>query len=349
MTPGQAENAASERRRGRPLEPGDRAPPLQLRNGQGLMVSPGDDAHAGRAAVLIFAELPGAAAPLSALLKRLSLGEAARLFIVVRQGSMGEAASPGSIWLQDSDGEAAAAFGFAAASLGCAVIDANSRLLALLDGVAQVQAPAIDAALRETTRAGGASGLANHPPVLLLPRVLSPQDCARLIAEWEKPVRTWQSDGFTSAGYDSERTSFKVQVDSHGQLEQLVLRDPVLEQWLDSRFARRIRMEIRKVFHHQLPMREDYRIVCYDARKGGYLGPHRDNPNAQTRHRLFTAVVALNDAADYEGGTLAFPEYAPGGYRLAAGTAVVWSTSLLHEVQPLHAGRRVVLGTHLGA
>ena len=34
-------------------------------------------------------------------------------------------------------------------------------------------------------------------------------------------------------------------------------------------------------------------------------------------------------------------------YDVDEGTAIVWSASLLHEVQPVTAGRRFILGAHL--
>ena len=276
-------------------------------------------------------------------------GSASRLFLAVQPAPPQPAPGPESaIWLADPGGEAAASYGFAGAPLASAVCDANGRILALLSGAPAEQAQAVAAALDSLAQPACIDGAPQHPPVLVLPRLLAPEHCDRLIAEWEKPVRLWPSDGFVSQGYETEASSFKLKVESHGELIQLVLRDPALERWLDTRFARRLRREILKAFQLKVPMREDYRVVCYDSAQGGHLGPHRDNPTEMTRHRLFTAVVALNDAEDYDGGELCFPEYAAEGYRLAKGAAVVWSASLLHEVRPVLAGRRYVLGTHLG-
>lgn len=332
----------------RPIEPGDSAPLLRLEDGAGAWVSPRDDLHAGRPAVLVFARLPEASESLATLLGLLRRDEDSLLFVAARPQPPSETQADAAIWLRDRDGSAAEAYGFSAAPLATAACDANGRLLLLQSGPPAAQAQAVSAALDELARPFCLDGIAQHPPVLVLPRLLSRRDCESLMAEWDKPARLWPSDGFTSEGYEKEQVSFKLRVESHGDLVQLVLRDPPLERWLDARFARRLRREIHKVFQVRAPMREDYRIVCYDARHGGYLGPHRDNPTPQTRHRLFTAVVALNDAGDYAGGELRFPEYAVAGYRVAQGTAIVWSTSLLHEVRPVAAGRRFVLGTHLG-
>jgi predicted 2-oxoglutarate/Fe(II)-dependent dioxygenase YbiX len=49
----------------------------------------------------------------------------------------------------------------------------------------------------------------------------------------------------------------------------------------------------------------------------------------------------------FEGGELTFRESSGHRYDVKEGTAIVWSCSLLHEVLPVTAGRRFILGTHL--
>ena len=55
--------------------------------------------------------------------------------------------------------------------------------------------------------------------------------------------------------------------------------------------------------------------------------------------------MSLND--DYEGGEITFGEFSPKGYRVPAGTAMVFSSSLLHEVQETTSGVRYNLISHL--
>ena len=50
--------------------------------------------------------------------------------------------------------------------------------------------------------------------------------------------------------------------------------------------------------------------------------------------------MSLNLNDDYEGGLLRFPEFPGPVYRPAAGDAVVFSCTLLHEATPVTAGRR---------
>jgi predicted 2-oxoglutarate/Fe(II)-dependent dioxygenase YbiX len=87
--------------------------------------------------------------------------------------------------------------------------------------------------------------------------------------------------------------------------------------------------------------REDFRIACYDASRGGYFRPHRDNTTDGTAHRRFAMSLLLNN--DYDGGFFRFPEYGKHTFRPEAGGAVIFSCSLLHEATDVTAGRRFVL------
>jgi len=57
-------------------------------------------------------------------------------------------------------------------------------------------------------------------------------------------------------------------------------------------------------------------------------------------------TIHLN-TGDYEGGFLRFPEYGPDLYRPPRGDAIVYSSSLLHEVTPVTSGRRYALVAHM--
>lgn len=55
--------------------------------------------------------------------------------------------------------------------------------------------------------------------------------------------------------------------------------------------------------------------------------------------------MSLNE--DYECGGVVFKEFSPRPYRGAAGTALIFSSSLLHEVQETASGTRYNLISHL--
>jgi hypothetical protein len=174
-----------------------------------------------------------------------------------------------------------------------------------------------------------------HAPVLLIPNVLPNELCQRLISLWET---------------QNEDSGFMKQVDgqtvgvtdySHKIRSDHYLRSGPDEEAIRPFIVERVIPEIRKAFNFTVTRREDFRIAGYDSTRGGYFRPHRDNTTVATAHRRFAMSLLLND--DYEGGYLRFPEFGPHRYRPAAGSAVVFSCSLLHEATDVTAGRRFVL------
>lgn len=349
------------------LEPGDRAPPFALPDQSGASATPLADDVAGKPVLLIF----HGGAPDAAFAARLAAyrdrqpdfaAHEATLFAITRESTAASARlrAAGALpfpLLADEAGAVFQAYGLTAKGAQetsvTLVLDPNRHVLAVLtpatpdeEGAPEAEAAA---ALRALARAAGSrppGRLGAHPPVLVLPRALSEADCARLIAAWRQPAPLWRTDGLTSAGYDREAGAFKVRNESYGRVEQLVLRDPALLGRLDTRLGRRVLPEIGKAFQTRVDKREDYRVARYDSAEAGGLPPHRDNPTPATRHRRFTLSVLLN-AGGFEGGGLRFREYGEQTYEVETGTAIVWSCALLHEVLPVTAGQRFILGTHL--
>lgn len=180
----------------------------------------------------------------------------------------------------------------------------------------------------------------NHPPVLLIPDVLPPQLCERLI-------RIWHDEGNDESGFMKQVDGKTVGVfDSAYKIR----RDHFMKGGPDAVAVRgflrsRVLPAMSTAFNYEATRFEDIRIACYDASRGGYFRAHRDNTTEGTAHRRFAMSLLLND--DYEGGTLRFPEYGLHEYRPAAGSAVIFSCSLLHEATDVTAGRRFVLLTFL--
>jgi predicted 2-oxoglutarate/Fe(II)-dependent dioxygenase YbiX len=115
---------------------------------------------------------------------------------------------------------------------------------------------------------------------------------------------------------------------------------PLLDE-VKQRMSSRLIPEMQQAFNYPATRFEDFRVACYDASRGGYFRPHRDNTTDGTAHRRFAMSLLLND--DFEGGYLRFPEHSMHLYRPPAGCAVVFSSSLLHEATDVTAGRRFVL------
>ena len=348
------------------LEGGDRIPPFRLLDQDGRPRSPLDDSLAGKPLVLVFGcDGPGASfseelAALAGVLQQggftLGGGPDEAVVLAISRHPPAEnlalknsAAIPFPI-LTDAEGGLYQACGLDPRTIGRStvsfVLDGNLRMVELFDGGGTTRGPQILEALRDAARDPAAAPLAGHAPVLVLPRALTARDCADLIDHWHKPAPVWEVDGLTSRGFDQEKGDFMVRNKDYGKVLQLVVRDPELQKYLDNKLNRRVMPEIRKAFSTKVTRREEYRIAGYDAAEEGSLGAHRDNPTKETRHRRFTISVTLN-GGEFEGGALRFNEYSHKGYLVPTGTAIVWSCSLLHEVLPVTAGRRFILGTHL--
>lgn len=178
-----------------------------------------------------------------------------------------------------------------------------------------------------------ASIVRTQAPVLVIPRILTAQQCDNLIDHWK-------------AG---ERTEGKVSSSRRGQLvtDQAVKRredvpipdDHPLSRAIADIVSKKIAPHIERAFQFRVSRMETLRIGRYDARSGGYFRPHRDNTTPYTMHRRFAMSLNLN-TGDYEGGYLHFPEFADTYYAPDRGGAVVFSCSLLHEATAVTVGQR---------
>jgi predicted 2-oxoglutarate/Fe(II)-dependent dioxygenase YbiX len=117
--------------------------------------------------------------------------------------------------------------------------------------------------------------------------------------------------------------------------------DQQLLRELTRHIGDRVFPELQKAFAFAAGGFEGFKIGCYTAEDRGHFEAHRDNLSTATAHRRFGLTLNLND--DYDGGELRFPEYGPTRYRPAAGEALVFSGTHLHEVLPVERGRRFVL------
>jgi len=235
--------------------------------------------------------------------------------------------------LSDNNGAAFAAYGVGAQPRAV-LSNANARIIAF----PLAHAP-MSASLAEIARPQHRTEpvlIAAQAPVLPIPGVLSSQECEALIELWQREN--------TETGVATEQSGVGGQEIDHTYKNRRdhQIADPAIIARVNDRLARRIVPEVRKAFNYEITRFEHLRIGCYDA-GAGYFRAHRDNTKPATAHRKFALTLCLND--DYEGGCLRFPEYGEQLYRPAAGGAVVFSTSLLHEVLDVTAGQRFTLIT----
>jgi len=233
--------------------------------------------------------------------------------------------------LSDADGKVMAEYG-ADDRAYALLVDPNARVVAF-----PLPHAIVGTAVTEATRRATEPVLiAAQAPVLAMHDILSPRDCRMLIELWEREnIETGVATEASGVGGQEIDHAYKNRRD-----HQVV--DPEVIRLVNDRLAGRIVPEVRKAFNYEISRFEHLRIGAYDA-GAGYFRAHRDNTKPATAHRKFALTLCLND--DYEGGYLNFPEYGRQLYRPPAGGAVVFSTSLLHEVTDVTAGRRFALIT----
>ena len=177
--------------------------------------------------------------------------------------------------------------------------------------------------------------LANtQAPVLVVPRVFSPDLCRKLI-------QTYEQQGGISSGFmrDVEGKTVVLNDTSHKQRRDCMLDDTELRDRCMRAIRARLLPQLQNAFQFQASRMERHLVACYDAEEGGHFRPHRDNTTLDTAHRRFAVSLFLN-TGDYEGGLLRFPEYGPALFNAPVGGAVVFSCSMQHEAMPVTRGRR---------
>ena len=340
-----------------PLERGQRAPNFVLPNAQGR-VEQFYDRFIGHLVLLL--AMPSATSPearraLTALSgEKAALAESG-LALVALSGdtAMASAALASELELAlplyvDAQGAVLARFGLAAGALGLApralLFDRNQRLLEVLDVghdlVEQLRAQLDDSAVATAPR-----GVAAQAPVLLLPNVLTPDLCDQAIEAW----RADNSEGLVNlperayAAAETDKRVHAVYFDLKKRRDHVT--DDALNGVLMRAIMSRIKPELAKAFRFQPGGLERVCIGAYEAERGDYFRPHRDNTTETTKSRCFAVSVALN--ADYEGGGVRFAEYGPEVYDPPTGGALVFSCSLLHEALPVTRGTRFAAFTFL--
>ena len=329
-----------------PPEVGDFAPNFQLPDEKGKPFILRADQVAGRPVLLAFAPAAPDAAMFATL--RAAAGElkdAGAVALLVRDAPPPENAALleqhglACRAISDPGGKLRQAYGIEGAhGTMFVLLSPNQRLQAVEPELAPVlERMRRDAARREEVAARP------HPPVLVVPEALSRAECRRLIDLCESPG--WPTRSV--ADHLKEKGNYKIEINDYGRVDRVdfVLQDPDTLRWLDQRIHRRVLPEILKAFQYRVARRERFHIARYEGARGGFQHGHRDNPTPELAHRRFALSLNLN-TEEYEGGALRFPEYGAQRYRAETGAALVFSSSLLHEVLEVTSGRRYVLLSH---
>ena len=313
------------------LQRGERAPDMVLPTPDGTPTRYYSQAG-GRPALLVFsdgAELGALASGLASAADRISVH-------VVARAALSDVAVRWPV-LIDADGRAAQAYRTAGAATAF-LLDANLRVraaLPLTDGGAV--ASEVSGLIDELTwDDADPREIALQAPLLVVPDVLGPAQCAELI-------RVWEDEGHTETGVEASAEGRRAEqvTSAFKRRSDHVVEDPQRTRDLATAIGRRVMPELTKAFAYRASRFEGFKIACYEATNRGFFKAHRDNLSPSTAHRRFALTLNLND--EFEGGQLRFPEYGPDLYRPPPGAALLFSCSHLHEVLDVTAGRRFVL------
>lgn len=172
-------------------------------------------------------------------------------------------------------------------------------------------------------------GVVRPAPILMIPNVLTPEMCQRLIGAYRghggEESGIHRSGSLVLDGGFKRRKDFTIE--DEGVLAEL--------SWC---LARRVRPEVEKLFFMKITYVERHIVGCYSAEDGGHFQPHTDNGPGLTAHRRFAVSINLNN--DFDGGEVVFPEYNTTGYKAPAGWAVVFPCAILHAVRQVTRGAR---------
>jgi peroxiredoxin/predicted 2-oxoglutarate/Fe(II)-dependent dioxygenase YbiX len=219
------------------------------------------------------------------------------------------------------------------------VLRRNHHVAGILNGHPEAQAAAALALLEGMAWERKTAAMHVHPPVLLIPEAFSRDDCVRLISIFET-----RGQAFVQAGAAMDYMAgadYKMRIPENMREDRIdhFFFEKSTVALLNNRLNR-ILPEIFKAFQYRITKYESLRMACYQGHRGGHSHGHRDNI-APHLHRRFAMSINLN-TEDFEGGELRFPEFGDQRYRPETGTAIVFSSSLLHEAMHVTAGRRFV-------
>jgi peroxiredoxin len=326
------------------LSKGDIAPDCILPDVNGNEVNLRSDSVAGNPLVITFC--PRFSPPAKDLLKCFSeqieslSANGARLFAVTMDKT--EAASSQNLAfpiLIDRREQVFAGFSAPRDRPSTTVLRRNHHVAGILNGDPKAQVAETLLLLQSMARERETVLMHTHPPVLLIPEAFSREDCARLINIFEARGQVFVEP---QAAMDLMKgADYKMRIPEHmreDRIDHFFYEKPTVA-FLSNRLNR-IVPEIFKAFQYRVTKYEALRMARYEGHRGGYSHGHRDNI-APYQYRRFAMSINLN-TEEFEGGELRFPEFGDQRYRPESGTAIVFSSSLLHEAMHVTAGRRFV-------
>ncbi len=329
------------------LLPGDRAPFFKVASSVNPRFT--FDTVAGRHIVLSFigsSRFPAAEQYLAAMAgrrERFDVTNAVFFAVTTDPGDVERLRQedPGRMYFHDLDLAVSRLYGVVGATGGgeaayaCRtfVLDRGLRVVAAI-GMGEDGGRHADAVCEVLDALPSPRQLVTPPPVLVVPYVFEPGLCRDLINYYE-------ATGGVDSGFMVDQGGRTVGVTDYAHKRRMdcEITDGRLLRATQDRVKRRVAPAIRQAFQFDATRIERHIVACYDAEQGAHFRAHRDNTTLGTAHRRFAVTINLNPT-EYDGGEIWFPEFGPGRYKAAAGAAIVFSCSLLHEVPRVTRGRR---------
>jgi predicted 2-oxoglutarate/Fe(II)-dependent dioxygenase YbiX len=307
--------------------PGDPAPAFTLRSAHLGPISL--DRLSGKPTLLVFPESLLSTDELKGMAR---IGDEHDMHIVCIVPRPSECATPTRgqlLLLGDEHAVVRRRYGISAS--GAVLLSAAHRLLGVFSGAAP---RALAAQVRPLLAARASEEADLHAPILLIPDVLDRDLCGALIEHWHGGDTT----PFQVPGASTDGAQLVTRRVDHW------LRPGTLTATVEELIVRRVLPELHRAFYFHPEAVEQYRIGCYPAAAGRSFPPHRDNTSAETDTRRYSMSINLNE--EYVGGNLRFPEYGAREYRGRPGWAMLFSSSLVHEVTSVASGVRFALISH---
>jgi peroxiredoxin len=330
-----------------PLAAGDIAPGCALRALDGQTIDLSDDAIAGNPIIVVFVPkfTPAVVPTLEGFRSRTETltAQGARIFVVTLEPAKAAAAQalPCPVLL-DRNGNTFHAFNANARDAVTAIVlRPNHHVMAILRDQGEAMAEEALAIVQRMAAERRTVVMAPHPPVLVVPDVLSRDDCRRLINVYNTRGNVFVEP---KHGDDNMTTDYKMRIPEYGRGDRIDhwIVDRDTDSFIWGRLTNRLFPEIRRAFQSHITRRERLRMGCYSGERGGEKHGHRDDAEQMSAHRRFAMSINLN-TDEFEGGALRFPEFGDQRYRPESGAAIVFSCSLLHEAMQVTAGTRLVL------
>ncbi len=328
------------------LSVGDIAPGCRLLDSNGEVVDLRSDAIAGNPIAIVFCPrfTPSVVKALAGyrLCFQAMTNAGARAFAVTLEQAGAAAAQnlPLPV-LCDGAREVFRAFGIDVGNYPTTVVlRPNYHIAAIIKSPVKLQASEALATIERFAAERKPVLMGAHPPVLMVPEVLTPAECRRLVGVYETRGNVFMPPG---PGIDYIGKDYKMRIPEHGRRDRIDhwIVEEDTKKFIRDRLERRLFPEIAKAFHYSITAWERMRIGCYQGDRGGKLHGHRDNVEP-TPYRRFAMSMNLN-IEEFTGGELRFPEFGDQRYRPDNGAAFVFSSALLHEALHVTSGRRLVL------